>query len=864
MDGTLVEGHTDPDPEEIVVDPIPSNEPLVKKISSSGTPSGFIEGRPFKQRLDPNSAVQQSGCISPDPKRTTGIAFSGGGIRSAAFCSGALRRMLQDDVPLEYLSCVSGGGFTGAAFLDWKQRPKKLGITDKVWQEQFFEKMRKNAGYLCNWQSPGWGICQSINFTLLLIFVVIILPCVLWLPYAFPIAVFVDVLFGGILRENSTCPPSVSVSAKTSFLILELYDDCQPPGRRVALFLTTFAVWVFFYILSRIKYLIEYQNLFRFLSILSGLVLALTLFPWLTHDFLWPLRIWIKVLVFIFFLILPFFFPIVRNFAAIFLFFYAYTLFVSWRVFKADLFGVLPYSDEVFYPILIGCAIAIILFPFIGPLHQSAFNIYYRYRLSDAFFEKAARCRWQDVFPNCARPAKGIYKLIKQEGGEEDANKELKLDDLKHISPTFISNITVNDWQISSGAKSSHQLISFSPDGVELIGSDWEKPSELSRCFEPKHMRLSTAMAISGAAVSYDMGSYESRLDMVLDLLNLLGIGMGDEMISDQYHCQDRTKSTAGKIKQYVLPSLVEICCALPLLALPFVYWAGHSNHWVEYLVLVHIVVVVLLTGLAMAKTGSPNPGQWQHILSWWIRHTFYVRFIREFLSINNVGTHPPPILRLSDGGHFENLALLPLLEKKLKKIAIFDGSYNPSDEKYADSLLTALKLAREKLHCSFEGMTGRDINEDIRVEFLKMKSEQRPRSYRFKVQYYDKADSNVPVSDGEILFVAPRHPSESRPLNGGETKQPKPWGDFGLGSLNPDKWGKSPELTVDEADRLTFCCCNRCHHDGSSHCISDCLLGRFPHHITANQFFTPDTFSAYHREGYAACVEADVAKFFN
>ena len=150
-------------------------------------------------------------------------------------------------------------------------------------------------------------------------------------------------------------------------------------------------------------------------------------------------------------------------------------------------------------------------------------------------------------------------------------------------------------------------------------------------------------------------------------------------------------------------------------------------------------------------------------LCSWWIRHTFFVRFIRGFLSINNIGTHPPPILRLSDGGHFENLALLPLLDKKLKKIVIFDGSCNPGDEKYADSLLTALKLAREKLHCSFVGMNDRDINEDIRVRFLKMNSKQRPRSYRFKVQYYDQAD--IKLSDGEILFVAPRHPSESIPL---------------------------------------------------------------------------------------------------
>ena len=141
-----------------------------------------------------------------------------------------------------------------------------------------------------------------------------------------------------------------------------------------------------------------------------------------------------------------------------------------------------------------------------------------------------------------------IKRLVRD--NEEDANKELKLDDLKDVSPTFMSNITVNDWQISSDAKSSHQLISFSSEGVELIGSDWEKPSELSKFFKPKHMRLSAAMAISGAAVSYDMGRRESGLDMVLDLLNLLGIGMGDEMVSDQCHFEEQSKSKVGKMKQ--------------------------------------------------------------------------------------------------------------------------------------------------------------------------------------------------------------------------------------------------------------------------------------------------------------------------
>ena len=157
------------------------------------------------------------------------------------------------------------------------------------------------------------------------------------------------------------------------------------------------------------------------------------------------------------------------------------------------------------------------------------------------------------------RSAEGIYDIIRSnwKGNnvkpllpQRNTDNELRLDDLKDVSPIFISNITVNDWQISSDAKSSHQLISFSSKGVELIGNDWKKPSELSKCFDPKHMRLSAAMAISGAAVSYDMGRRESGLNMVMDLLNLLGLGMGDEKISDQCHFQDQRKSTAGKMRQ--------------------------------------------------------------------------------------------------------------------------------------------------------------------------------------------------------------------------------------------------------------------------------------------------------------------------
>lgn len=323
------------------------------------------------------SAVQQNSCDSRNKRKTTGIAFSGGGIRSAAFCSGALRRILQDDVPFEYLSCVSGGGYTGAAFMEWKYRQGPRNDT-KEWHKEFFERMRANTGYMCNWQKSIVGICQSLMLFCLLLVVVLILPCVLWLLYALPITVSVDFMFGEILRERPICPPGVNQSSRHSVLMMELYESCQPPFRRVVLFITTAAGSPLCFFLSRRRCLLRYRGPFRLLSILSGLVLVFTLFPWFAHDILWPREAWIRVLIAFVGIVFPFFFPIIRKSAAIFFVFYAYTYVLSWKIFRKKLFDAVPYSDEVFYPVLMVYSLVFGMFPFIGSLHQSLFNIYYR------------------------------------------------------------------------------------------------------------------------------------------------------------------------------------------------------------------------------------------------------------------------------------------------------------------------------------------------------------------------------------------------------------------------------------------------------------------------------------------------------
>jgi hypothetical protein len=57
---------------------------------------------------------------------TIGLALSGGGIRSAAFCLGALQAMAKHDLlkRIDYLSTVSGGGYAGAAMTAAMAREK--------------------------------------------------------------------------------------------------------------------------------------------------------------------------------------------------------------------------------------------------------------------------------------------------------------------------------------------------------------------------------------------------------------------------------------------------------------------------------------------------------------------------------------------------------------------------------------------------------------------------------------------------------------------------------------------------------------------------------------------------------------------
>ena len=104
-------------------------------------------------------------------------------------------------------------------------------------------------------------------------------------------------------------------------------------------------------------------------------------------------------------------------------------------------------------------------------------------------------------------------------------------------------------------------------------------------------------------------------------------------------------------------------------------------------------------------------------------------------MQMTNHGPNPPPVLSLSDGGHIENLGILPLLKLRLKTIIAVDGGLAISDKAYGKSLLIALDMARKELGCSFLGMDGRDITEDIRDNFVERSPGSQPSSYRYDME---------------------------------------------------------------------------------------------------------------------------------
>ena len=288
------------------------------------------------------------------PQYSTGLAFSGGGIRSAAFCSGVLRSLLKNNVEVDYLSCVSGGGYTGTAYLDWKCREEnkdksRKGEGERDWHEKFFNHMKDRSGYICDWTGFCKGVLDAFFFISLISIVLLVHPVIQWGMYAFPVAVMIDLFgFGNLMRKAADCDAVLERQREENESAVpakDIIDRClsRSPKRDIAiLFFVLFAFFLFFYALnsSAKKFFSKHpcsRSVLLLLEYSTGSVLIFTFIPFTIYDFFVKIPVWAQVVVGILAVVVWVTIPFLRKKVSYVLIVYMYSFVIYLKVFRVDL-----------------------------------------------------------------------------------------------------------------------------------------------------------------------------------------------------------------------------------------------------------------------------------------------------------------------------------------------------------------------------------------------------------------------------------------------------------------------------------------------------------------------------------------------
>ena len=328
-----------------------------------------------------------------------GLAFSGGGIRSAAFCSGVLRRLLERGVEVDNLSCVSGGGYTGTAYLDWKYREERKARMEgegengqRHWHEDFFDHMTQRSGYFCNWQKPIKGILDTVVFFFLVILVAIIHPLIKWGSYAFPLAFIIDHFFGNQLNKSDCASGEYKVTgyastkgnAEAKMYKSQKIEPCLKvkganENSPIILFAALFILFLISHIFLRFKRSSRRLSVFLRLSQFTfGSFLVFTVIPFTIGDFVVKIPLWAQFLALPIFVIVWIVLPLLRNKTSYVLIIYLYSFVIYWRVYHGVLFGRIAYSDPLFHCGLFCSGFSFFIVPVVTNLQERLVHVYNR------------------------------------------------------------------------------------------------------------------------------------------------------------------------------------------------------------------------------------------------------------------------------------------------------------------------------------------------------------------------------------------------------------------------------------------------------------------------------------------------------
>ena len=330
---------------------------------------------------------------------------------------------------MDYLSCVSGGGYTGTAYLDWKYHEKKKDVTREGegkgnekkkddtrvgegkgdekkkddttegerkggWHEAFFSHMKDRSGYICDW-TGFCGLCDALVFFTLMALVLVVLPVIKWGTYAFPVAVMIDLFWiGNLMRKSADCDAALERQREINPSAVpdnDLIDRCLSGNHKrdiTILFSTLFGGFVVLYVgISKLKKkcskypcLKSVLLLFELVEYAAACLLMFTFIPFTIYDFFLKIPVWAQVLLLILMVIVWVAIPFLRRKTSFVLIVYFYSFVIYWRVFRVDI-PVLPFlnhEDHVTHWLLFASGIALMTSSFTTNWKDELLRHYFR------------------------------------------------------------------------------------------------------------------------------------------------------------------------------------------------------------------------------------------------------------------------------------------------------------------------------------------------------------------------------------------------------------------------------------------------------------------------------------------------------
>ena len=148
-----------------------------------------------------------------------GIGLSGGGIRSASFCSGAVTSILAgnrfpEGREIKHISSVSGGGYFAAAVAQRLSTNQELGVNDAV--KDTVKEFNSRPGHCVSCDTGGRDACRDILWLALVLILWLILFICTTVPWMILGAEFVELILGPALRvvdsnPNRSCLSSCNI-----------------------------------------------------------------------------------------------------------------------------------------------------------------------------------------------------------------------------------------------------------------------------------------------------------------------------------------------------------------------------------------------------------------------------------------------------------------------------------------------------------------------------------------------------------------------------------------------------------------------------------------------------------------------------